>query len=59
MRLGLTMFATSASFISCGADSISGVPIVPGAMAHTRIPIGARSRASGRVMPRIAAFAAA
>ena len=37
---------------------MSGVPIVPGAMAHTRIPIGARSRAIGRVMPRMAALAA-
>ena len=37
----------------------AGVPIVPGAIAHTRIPMGLRSRAIGNVMPRIAAFAAA
>ena len=37
---------------------MSGVPIVPGAIAHTRIPSGARSRAIGSVMPRIAPFAA-
>ena len=37
---------------------MSGVPITPGAMAHTRTPIGARSRAMGRVMPKMAAFAA-
>ena len=35
-----------------------GVPIVPGAMAQTRTPIGARSRAIGSVIPRIAALAA-
>ena len=32
--------------------------MVPGAMAHTRIPMGARSRAMGSVMPRMAALAA-
>ena len=51
--------ATSWSRIASGTLSIMGVPIVPGAMAQTRIPSGARSRASGRVMPRIAALAAA
>ena len=44
--------------MSSGMLSMSGVPIVPGAMAHTRIPAGARSRAMGSVMPRIAALAA-
>ena len=59
MRLGNTMLSTSLSLVASGTPSISGVPIVPGAIAHTRTPIGARSRAMGRVMPRIAAFAAA
>ena len=58
MRLGNTMFAAG-SFFRCGsAFSIIGVPMVPGAMAHTRMPIGARSRAMGSVIPRMAALAA-
>ena len=47
------------SRIAAGTLSMIGVPIVPGAIAQTRMPSAARSRASGSVMPRIAAFAAA
>ena len=58
MRLG-KMIPSEGSFLRCGsAPSISGVPMVPGAMAHTRIPMTPRSRAMGRVMPRMAALAA-
>ena len=53
------MFSTSLALSSSGALCIRGVPMVPGAMAHTRIPNGARSRASGRLIPRMAALAAA
>ena len=35
------------------------VSITPGATAFTRIPVGASSAASERVMPRIACFVAA
>ncbi len=59
IRFGNRMVLTRWSWISSGMLSMSGVPIVPGAMAHTRIPSGERSRAIGSVMPRMAAFAAA
>ena len=52
------MSLTSWARISSGARIISGVPMVPGAIAQTRIPMGARSRAIGSVMPSTAAFAA-
>ena len=40
-------------------ENTRGVRIAPGAIAHTRTPIGARSRAIGRIIETIAPLAAA
>ena len=55
-------YAGQSQNVNSGLDGVPSTTAylrVPGAIAHTRTPTGARSRAIGSVMPRIAAFAAA
>ena len=55
--LGEGTVAARLSRIDAGAIIIGGVPIVPGAIVHTRTPIAERSRAAMIVMPITPAFA--
>ncbi len=58
-RCGNGTESPSAFWMSGGRFSIIGVAIRPGAMASTRMPLRARSRAAGKVSPTMPAFEAA
>ncbi|MNW18617.1 hypothetical protein D3C71_2182580 [compost metagenome] len=53
------MLAARESCTSCGMPNSMGVPKMPGAMVMQRMPVLARSRAMGRVMPATPALDAA
>src|SRR6185295_18821073 len=61
-RLGKGTPAANASCTSCGIENSIGVPKMPGAIVMLRMPLRARSRAIGSVMPTtpplLAAYAA-
>jgi hypothetical protein len=55
-RLGNGTLAASACCTSAGIVNSMGVPKMPGAIVMLRMPLRARSRAIGKVMPTMPPF---